>query len=120
MKTDTFANRLQKAMNLNNIKPVDLSKSTGIDKSSISSYLSGRYRASDENKQILAKALEVSDAWLEGYDVPINNEFANETYDEMEILYKKYKNILTEDDIETMKFLIEKRKREIDKQNNNE
>lgn len=36
--------------------------------------------------------------------------------DETEILFDKYKDILTDDDKETIKFLIEKRKREIDKQ----
>lgn len=36
--------------------------------------------------------------------------------DELEILFSKNKDILTEDDKETMKFIIEKRKREIDKQ----
>lgn len=36
--------------------------------------------------------------------------------DELDILWKKYKDILTEDDKETMKFLFEKRMREIDKQ----
>lgn len=120
MKIDTFANRLQKAMNLNNIKPVDLSKTTGIDKSLISSYLSGRYGASDKNKQILSKALGVSDAWLDGYDVPINNEVSNNTFDELELLFKKHRDILTKDDEETMRFLIEKRIREIDKQNNDQ
>lgn len=42
------------------------------------------------------------------------------TFDELDVLFKKYKGILTDEDKETMKFLIEKRKREIDKQNNNE
>lgn len=40
----------------------------------------------------------------------------NHTFDELEILFDKHKDILTEDDKETMKFLIEKRMREIDKQ----
>ena len=119
MKADTFANRLQKAMNLNNIKPVDLSKISNIDKSSLSSYLSGRYKPTEENKQILAKALDVSEAWLDGYDVPINDNISNEKLDEIELLYKKYKNVLTTDDIETMKILIHKRIKKIDEQNNN-
>ena len=43
------------------------------------------------------------------------SSFSN-TFDETEILFDKYKDILTDDDKETIKFLIEKRKREIDKQ----
>jgi len=37
-------------------------------------------------------------------------------FDELELLFDKHKDILTDDDKETIKFLIEKRKREIDKQ----
>lgn len=44
------------------------------------------------------------------------NVTQRDNYDELDILYSKNKNILTEDDKETIKFLIEKRKREIDKQ----
>lgn len=38
------------------------------------------------------------------------------SFDEIDILFSKYKDILTEEDKEYMKFIIEKRKREIDKQ----
>lgn len=116
MKKDTFANRLQRAINLNNIKPIELSASTGIDKSLISSYLSGRYKPGDDNLSILANKLGVSEAWLDGYDVPVNEANNITDFDELDILYNKYKDILTDDDKETMKFIIEKRKREIDKQ----
>lgn len=116
MKKDTFSNRLQKAINLNNIKPVELANATGIDKSLISCYLSGKYKPGEENLSILAKKLDVSQAWLEGYDVPINEQSANIEFDELEILYSKTKKILTEDDKDMIRFVIEKRKREIDKQ----
>lgn len=39
----------------------------------------------------------------------------NKQSDEFDILFSKYKNILTDDDKEYMKFIIERRKREIDK-----
>lgn len=35
---------------------------------------------------------------------------------EVELLFSKYKDILTDDDKETIKFIIEKRKKDIDKQ----
>lgn len=38
------------------------------------------------------------------------------SFDELEILFNKNKDILTDDDKEMIKFMIEKRKREIDKQ----
>lgn len=36
--------------------------------------------------------------------------------DELDVLFDKHKDILTDDDKETIKFIIEKRKREIDKE----
>ncbi len=45
---------------------------------------------------------------------------SNKAFDELEVLFKKHRDILTKDDEETMRFLIEKRIREIDKQNNDQ
>lgn len=43
----------------------------------------------------------------------------NEQFNELEVLFDKNKNILTNDDKEYIKFIIEKRKKEIDEQLNN-
>lgn len=68
---DTFTNRLNKAISLRGIKPIELSEKTGIDKSKISSYMSGRYKAKQDGVYLLAHALNVSEVWLMGYDVPM-------------------------------------------------
>lgn len=68
---DTFANRLSKAVQVKNIKPIELAEKTGIDKSKISSYMSGRYKAKQDGVHKLSKALSVDPAWLMGYDVPM-------------------------------------------------
>ncbi len=70
---DTFSNRLNKAILLRNIKPITLSEKTGIDKSKISSYMSGRYKAKQDGVYLLAQALNVSEVWLMGYDVPMES-----------------------------------------------
>lgn len=70
---DTFSNRLNKAIRLRNIKPIELSEKTGIDKSKISSYMSGRYKAKQDGVYLLAQALNVSEVWLMGYDVPMES-----------------------------------------------
>lgn len=44
------------------------------------------------------------------------NENPNRTFDELDILFQKHKDILTDEDKEYMRFIIEKRKKEIDKQ----
>lgn len=72
MIIDTFANRLQLAMQYNNMKQVDLVEKTNLDKSLISNYLSGKYKAKQDKLYLLAEALHVSEAWLMGYDVPMD------------------------------------------------
>ena len=62
--------RLREAMNAIGKKQVDLVRETGIDKGSISNYLSGRYEPKQEAIYKLALALDVSEMWLWGYDVP--------------------------------------------------
>lgn len=71
---DNFANRLNKAISLRGIKPIELSEMTGIDKSKISSYMAGRYKAKQDGVYLLAHALNVSEIWLMGYDVPMERE----------------------------------------------
>ena len=71
---DTFANRLSYALTLRNMKPIELAEITKIDKSKISSYMSGRYKAKTDGLKIIADALNVSPIWLMGYDVPMEKE----------------------------------------------
>ncbi len=68
---DTFANRLNTAIRIRDIKPIELSEKTGIDKSKISSYMSGRYKAKQDGVYLLAKVLNVNEAWLMGCDIPM-------------------------------------------------
>ena len=68
---NTIANRLKQALEMRNMKQADLVYLTGIGKSSISSYLSGDYEPKQKNLYRLAKALDVNEAWLMGYDVPM-------------------------------------------------
>lgn len=62
--------RLREAMDATGKKQVDLVRETGIDKGSISNYLSGRYEPKQEAIYKLALALNVDEMWLWGYDVP--------------------------------------------------
>ena len=69
-RISTTPERLREAMNATGKKQVDLVRATGIDKGSISNYLSGRYEPKQEAIYKLAIALNVSEMWLWGYDVP--------------------------------------------------
>ena len=75
---DTFANRLNKAMRIRNMKATELSEKTGISKSSLSEYINGKYEAKQNGIYLLAKVLNVSEAWLMGCDVPMEKEIDNE------------------------------------------
>lgn len=66
---DTFQNRLQKAINIRNIKPVELHERTEISESLLSKYLSGNAVARQRKLALLADALNVNEVWLMGYDV---------------------------------------------------
>jgi len=75
MLVETFAKRLQKALDMNEISQSKLVEKTGLDKSLISNYLAGNYQARQDKIFILAKALNVNEAWLMGYDVPSDYNF---------------------------------------------
>lgn len=68
---DTFANRLKYAITIKDIKPIDLARKTGISKTNISCYMSGKYEAKQDGVKLLANALGVDPVWLMGYDVPM-------------------------------------------------
>lgn len=73
-QVEPTSERLKKAMDLRQKKQIDLSKETGIDKGSISHYVSGRYEPKQEAVNKLSIALGVSEMWLWGYDVPMERE----------------------------------------------
>lgn len=65
-----FTKRLKEGMELNGLRQADLAQKTGLSKSRISHYMSGRYEAKQEALYLIAKALNVNEAWLMGHDVP--------------------------------------------------
>lgn len=68
---ESIAQRIRKAMDAKGKKQADLVRETGLDRGSISSYLSGKYEPKQKAIYKLSQALDVSEAWLLGYDVPM-------------------------------------------------
>lgn len=70
-RVESVPNRLRKAMDISGKTQADLVRETEISKGTLSRYLSGKF----EPKQIainkLAVALNVSEMWLWGCDVPM-------------------------------------------------
>lgn len=66
MDPKTSAERLKQALSIRGIKQIELSELTGINKSSISAYLSGKYVPKSGNITRIAAALGVDPLWLSG------------------------------------------------------
>ena len=75
MEKGNLKDRLNEALILREKKAVDLTKYLGIPKSAISQYLSGKSQKMDADRlQKIASYLNVSEAWLAGFDVPQSSE----------------------------------------------
>ena len=71
MKQVELRDRLRQAMDLRGMRATDLVDKTGIPKGTISYYLSGKTEPKADRLYIIAQALDISEAWLLGYDVPM-------------------------------------------------
>lgn len=69
-----IAERLKNALEIRDISQSELSRKTGIGKSSISTYLTGEYEPKQKNIYKMALALNVNEAWLMGADVPMERQ----------------------------------------------
>lgn len=76
MKKVELKYRLKEAMELREFKQADLAEKYGFDKGQLSSWLSGKYKPRQNNIAKLAMALSVDEAWLMGYDVPMDSSLA--------------------------------------------
>lgn len=112
-----FSNNLRFLREKKKLSQNKLGELANVNQTTIARWEKEEISPSLDNILDLADVLNVSIADLTGKDLTTNNPS-----DELEILFFKYKDILTDEDKEYIKFIIEKRKREIDKQlgDNNE
>ena len=75
----TTSERIKEGMALRNLKQADLVEKTKISKGALSSYVSGRYVPKQNNSYLIAKALDVNEAWLMGADVPMERNINGHT-----------------------------------------
>jgi transcriptional regulator with XRE-family HTH domain len=71
MKRVELRDRLRQALTLRGLRATDLVEKTGIPKGTISYYLSGKTEPKADRLYLIAQALDISEAWLLGYDVPM-------------------------------------------------
>lgn len=94
-----FHQQLKEAMNIRKVNQAELCARTKIPKSAMSQYISGAFKPKQTRTYLIAKALNVNEAWLMGYDVPMElnqtpeHKKTNESSETLESLMEKYDNI---------------------------
>ncbi|ACZ01376.1 helix-turn-helix domain-containing protein [Streptobacillus moniliformis] len=86
-KSSNFKFRLKEALKIKNISQRMLALQTNLAPATIANYLNGRNSAKYENIEKISKVLNVDPQWLDGYDVPFSNLYANYSFTAEE---KKY------------------------------
>ena len=102
-------NKIKNYRTKKNITQQELAEYLNTTSQTISRYESGVLEANQEALFKISRYLNIS----------INDLFPESktnSFDELELLFDKNKDVLTDDDKEYIKFIIEKRKKEIDKQ----
>lgn len=109
---NNFPSNLKYLRNINGMTQEDLAKKMNKDYSTI-----GKWELGQRNP-IMADILKLSDIFNIAVQDLVEKDLKlqNEPKDQFEVLFDKHKDILTEDDKDYIKFIIEKRKKEIDKE----
>ena len=76
-RTASCADRIKTALSIRGMKQSDLCRLTKIPKSALSQYISGAYDPKQDRIYLISRALNVSEAWLMGLDVPMEREKEN-------------------------------------------
>lgn len=79
----TTADRIKEAMQKSNMKQADLARATELNTGTICRYLSGEYEPKQTAINKIAVALDVSEMWLWGYDVPCERTSAQKKNDDL-------------------------------------
>lgn len=89
MKKMELRDRLREAMDRRGMRATDLVEKTGIPKGTISYYLSGKTEPKADRIYLIAQALNISEAWLLGYDVPMERSQEQKKNDQLAKLIVK-------------------------------
>jgi transcriptional regulator with XRE-family HTH domain len=69
-----FKDRLNEALSIRNIKPVELAEKLGVTEGTISQYRKGTTKAKSDRLYEIAQVLDVDPVWLMGVDVPMTKK----------------------------------------------
>ena len=91
-KRAELKDRLAEALNAAGMRPIELSEATGIPKSMVSYYLNGKTKPKADRIYKISQVLNVSEAWLLGYDVPKNRTAEQKKNDDLVQVIAKLRN----------------------------
>ena len=86
MKNEVTAKRLSIALSNLNMRPQELAQKSGVNKASISQYMSGAHAPSNISSGKIGAVLGVNPLWLMGFDVPMER---NANKNSASVLYNK-------------------------------
>ena len=64
-------NRIGEALELRNMKQVELAEKGGFNRGTINNWIKNKYQPKAKALAVLARILDVSELWLAGYDIPM-------------------------------------------------
>lgn len=82
-RVSEFKLRLREALEARDMKAVELSKKTNVPEGAISYYLAGKSQPKGDRLHILCVALNVSEAWMLGYDIPMERTAEQKKNDDL-------------------------------------
>lgn len=94
-------NRISEALSIRGMKQVELCEKAGINKSALNNWIKQRWQPKQNAIYLMAKALNVSEMWLAGYDVPMERSAQRVESERLQELAKeltsnkKYLNIMS-------------------------
>ena len=75
--------RLKEALEARQMRAIDLAEATEVPKSAISFYLAGKSKPKADRLYIIAQALNINEAWLLGYNVPMERSPESKKNDQL-------------------------------------
>lgn len=76
---ETTASRIKTLLEIKNMSQAEFVKRTGLGKSTVSQYVSGKRLPKQNILHLIARTYGISEAWLMGFDVPMEKE-KNDAY----------------------------------------
>lgn len=98
-------NRIKEALRIRHMRQIELAEKTGLTRSSINNWSTQRWQPKQNAIYLMAKALNVSEMWLAGYDVPMERSQKQIKNDEISELLK---TIQTNDKVQELFIKISK------------